>query len=220
VTRIRESIRRHKAKTGEALSLTAFIVKCLATAIESHPIAHAYRDWLGRLVIFSDVDVVTLIETEKGGVALPHIIRAANRKTFQEISAEIRTIQVKPRLSEQKQGINRLAPYVPAIVRRLFFKAVMSNPHWVRKFTGTVVVSSVGMFGQGGTAWGIAFLPSHTLGVTVGGISRKPAYVEDKVEPREFLSVTLAFDHDVIDGAPAARFASKFKELIENGKEE
>jgi pyruvate/2-oxoglutarate dehydrogenase complex dihydrolipoamide acyltransferase (E2) component len=220
VTCIRESIRQHKVKTGETLSLTAFIVKCLATAIEAHPLAHAYRDWLGRLVIFNDVDVVTMIETEKGGVALPHVVRSANRKTFQEISAEIRTIQTKPRKSEQKQGINRLAPYVPAILRRLFFKVVMSNPQWMRKFAGTVIVTSVGMFGQGGTAWGIAFLPSHTVGVTVGGISRKPAYVEDRIEPREFLSITLAFDHDVIDGAPAARFASKFKELVEKGMEE
>jgi pyruvate/2-oxoglutarate dehydrogenase complex dihydrolipoamide acyltransferase (E2) component len=161
-----------------------------------------------------------MIETEKGGVALPHVVRSANRKTFQEISAEIRTIQTKPRKSEQKQGINRLAPYVPAILRRLFFKVVMSNPQWMRKFAGTVIVTSVGMFGQGGTAWGIAFLPSHTVGVTVGGISRKPAYVEDRIEPREFLSITLAFDHDVIDGAPAARFASKFKELVEKGMEE
>jgi hypothetical protein len=29
--------------------------------------------------------------------------------------------------------------------------------------------------------------------------------------------MTLCFDHDIIDGAPAARFASRFKELIECG---
>jgi len=220
VTLARQLIREHKARTGETLSFTAFIVKCLANAIEAHPLAHAYRDWRGRLIVFDDVDVVAMIETEKGGVALPHIIRAANRKSFQETSREIRAVQTKPHVSEQKQGINKLAPYAPALLRRLFFKLVMSNPHWVRKFTGTVVVTSVGMFGQGGTAWGIAFLPSHTLGVTVGGIAQKPAFVENRIEPREFLSVTLAFNHDIIDGAPAARFASKFKELIEKGVEE
>jgi pyruvate/2-oxoglutarate dehydrogenase complex dihydrolipoamide acyltransferase (E2) component len=220
VTNARAYIREHKARTGETLSFTGFIVKSLAMAIESQPLAHAYRDWRGRLVIFNDVDVVTMIETEKGGVALPHIIRAANRKSFQEINAEIRAVQSRPQASEQKRGINKLTPYTPAFLRRLFFKVVMSNPHWVKKFTGTVVVTSVGMFGQGGTAWGIAFLPSHTMGVTVGGIAKKPALVEGRIEPREFLSVTLAFNHDIIDGAPAARFASKFKELVEKGIEE
>lgn len=220
VTNIRRHIREHKAKTGETLSFTGFIVKCLGNAIESHPTAHAYRDWLGRLVIFNEVDVVTMIETEKDGVALPHIIRAANRKSFQEINAEIRTIQTRPHISAQKRGISKLAPYTPAFLRRLFFRVVMSNPHWIRKFTGTVIVTSVGMFGQGGAAWGVAFLPTHTLGVTVGGIAKKPAFVEDRIEPREFLSVTLAFNHDIVDGAPAARFAGKFKELIEKGIEE
>lgn len=220
VTNARRSIQEHKMKTGETLSFTAFVVKSLAGAIESHPMAHAYRDWLGRLVVFDEVDVVTIIETEKDRVALPHIIRAANRKSFQEISAEIRRIQTRPHVSEQKQGINRWGAYVPAFLRRQFFRVVMSNPHWVKRFMGTAVVTSVGMFGQGGTAWGIAFLPSHTMGVTVGGIAKKPAFVGEKIEPREFLSVTLAFNHDIIDGAPAARFASKFKQLIEKGIEE
>ncbi len=34
---------------------------------------------------------------------------------------------------------------------------------------------------------------------------------------REYPSVTVCFDHDIIDGAPAARFAQRFKELIESG---
>jgi pyruvate/2-oxoglutarate dehydrogenase complex dihydrolipoamide acyltransferase (E2) component len=29
--------------------------------------------------------------------------------------------------------------------------------------------------------------------------------------------VTLSFDHDIIDGAPAARFVSRFRELIASG---
>jgi pyruvate/2-oxoglutarate dehydrogenase complex dihydrolipoamide acyltransferase (E2) component len=29
--------------------------------------------------------------------------------------------------------------------------------------------------------------------------------------------VTLDFDHDIVDGAPAARFAQRFQELVENG---
>jgi len=34
---------------------------------------------------------------------------------------------------------------------------------------------------------------------------------------RECLSLTLSMGHDLIDGAPAARFAAHIKELIEGG---
>jgi pyruvate/2-oxoglutarate dehydrogenase complex dihydrolipoamide acyltransferase (E2) component len=51
----------------------------------------------------------------------------------------------------------------------------------------------------------------------VGGTARTPAYVDDKIEPRDFLSLTIIFDHDVIDGAPAARFTRRLVELIEAG---
>ena len=41
--------------------------------------------------------------------------------------------------------------------------------------------------------------------------------VEGRIEPREILNLTVVFDHDVIDGAPAARFVRRLVELIESG---
>ena len=55
----------------------------------------------------------------------------------------------------------------------------------------------------------------HSLQVVVGGISARPGHVDGVLGPREFVDLTLAFDHDVIDGAPAARFANRVRELIE-----
>jgi pyruvate/2-oxoglutarate dehydrogenase complex dihydrolipoamide acyltransferase (E2) component len=40
--------------------------------------------------------------------------------------------------------------------------------------------------------------------------------VEDRIEPREILNLTVAFDHDVVDGAPAARFVERLVDLIES----
>jgi pyruvate/2-oxoglutarate dehydrogenase complex dihydrolipoamide acyltransferase (E2) component len=70
------------------------------------------------------------------------------------------------------------------------------------------------MFGKSG-GWGIGFLPTHTLGLTVGGIAQKPGVHEGQIEVREYLNLTLSFDHDIVDGAPAARFTRKLIELIE-----
>ena len=69
------------------------------------------------------------------------------------------------------------------------------------------------MFGKGG-GWGIAFLPTHTLGLTVGGITQKPGVQDGQIEVREYLNLTLSFDHDIVDGAPAARFTIKLIEAI------
>ena len=77
-----------------------------------------------------------------------------------------------------------------------------------------MVFTSVGMFGSGG-GWGIGFLPTHTLGLTVGGIVEKPGIYDGQVAAREYLHLTLAFDHDIVDGAPAARFAQKLVTLLE-----
>ena len=104
---------------------------------------------------------------------------------------------------------------MPGFVRRIFYFAVFHNPFWLRRVFGTVGVTAVGMFGQGG-GWGIPFL-MHSLEITLGGIARKPGVVQDCITIRDYLNITVSFDHDVIDGAPAARFASTFKELIESG---
>jgi pyruvate/2-oxoglutarate dehydrogenase complex dihydrolipoamide acyltransferase (E2) component len=217
VTRARAFIHEHRARTGESLSFTAFIVTCLAQAIQTHPRVQAYRNWRNQLILFNDVDAVAMVEAEKGNVAIPHIIRAANQKSFREIHDEIRAIQTRPARSEQQTGrLAQLGPHLPRFARDVFFWALRQNPHWLKQYAGTVIITAVGMFGQGG-GWGLGFLPLHTLGLTLGGIAEKPAWIDGQITPREYLSITLSFDHDIVDGAPAARFAQSLKELIESG---
>ena len=43
VTRPRAHLREHKAKTGESLSFTAFLIACLAKAVEEHKAVQAFR---------------------------------------------------------------------------------------------------------------------------------------------------------------------------------
>jgi len=40
----------------------------------------------------------------------------------------------------------------------------------------------------------------------------------ERIEVREYLSVTASFDHDIVDGAPAARFARRLRELVEGAE--
>jgi pyruvate/2-oxoglutarate dehydrogenase complex dihydrolipoamide acyltransferase (E2) component len=215
VTLARQLIRDGAGDGRERTSFTAWVVACLARSIDADRLLHAYRDWRGRLVLFDEVDVVTLIEAEAGGVAVPHVIRAANRRPLREIQDEIRRIQREPAASAQRSGtLARLSPLVPGFVRRLVLRALRRSPHWLKRNAGTTLVTSVGMFGIG-RAWAVGIVPLHTLSLTVGGIDRRPGLVDGRVEPREYLALTASFDHDVVDGAPAARFAARLRELIE-----
>jgi pyruvate/2-oxoglutarate dehydrogenase complex dihydrolipoamide acyltransferase (E2) component len=79
------------------------------------------------------------------------------------------------------------------------------------------MVTAVGMFGRGG-GWGIP-VSNFTLTVTVGGIVKKPGVFDGEIAIREYLDLTLSIDHDIVDGAPAARFVQRFRELLESGEE-
>ena len=216
ITRAKQQRLAIQEETGEKLSFTAYLVACYARAVAADPRVQAYRR-RKKLVIFQSVDVVTMIEPEAGAVAIPHVIREANKLSVKQISDEIRSIQANPEKSKQQSGkLVSMAPKIPRWCRLAVFGWMKRDPHRLRKMQGTVILTSVGMFGMGG-GWGLTFLPSHTLGLTVGGIQTKPVFVDNQVVPREFLSLTVAFDHDIVDGAPAARFTQRLVELIESG---
>jgi pyruvate/2-oxoglutarate dehydrogenase complex dihydrolipoamide acyltransferase (E2) component len=51
----------------------------------------------------------------------------------------------------------------------------------------------------------------------LGSIVKKPGVFKERIEVREYLQMTILIDHDVIDGAPAARFVTHLTDLIESG---
>jgi pyruvate/2-oxoglutarate dehydrogenase complex dihydrolipoamide acyltransferase (E2) component len=216
VTQPRRTMRAQKVRTGKSPSFTAFVMACLGHAVDLNRHMHAYRDWRGRLVIFDEVDVNTLFEVEVDGRRMirPHIIRAVNKKSFPELNTEVRTFQSAHQESSEARFVDWFTR-LPATLRRLSLGLAFKNPQLMKRMMGTVSMTGLGMFGSGGF-WGIP-VPNHTLQVTLGGIAEKPGVVEGRIEIREYLSVTISIDHDIIDGAPATRFAQRFKELVESG---
>jgi pyruvate/2-oxoglutarate dehydrogenase complex dihydrolipoamide acyltransferase (E2) component len=218
VTVPRKLIREYKARTGEPLSFTAFVIHCLGKAIDEDKNMHAYRRG-NKLILFDEVDVTTLIEHGVGDdrIATPHIFRAVNKRTLRDIHLEMRAAQAE-KVEKFKQGIpwyEALFFSLPQFIRVAIFGAFGRSPRLMKRIEGTVVVTAVGMFGRG-TGWGIPLM-NYTLGIALGGIGEKPGVVEGRIEIRKYLSVTISADHDIIDGAPLARFAARFKGLIENG---
>jgi hypothetical protein len=223
VTDAKQFIEDYKAQTGELLSFTGYLTFCLAHAVDENKAVQAYRKGSKQLVMFDDVDVGLMIELKRGEkrVLTGHVIRGANHKNYRKIHQEIRSVQsnrVPP--SAETASWFQSAMLLPWPLSRLFKTLLLMilrrDPTIVTSMAGTVGISSVGMFGEGQGGWGIS-TGSHVLDLTVGSTAWKPAVVEDRIEPREILNLTIVFDHDVIDGAPAARFARRLVELIESG---
>ncbi len=223
VTVIRQFIAEQKARTGEAFSFTGFLVYCLARAVKENKEVQAYLKGRNQLIILDDVNVGIMVErkVEEKTVLMGHVVRGADRKTYREIHQEIRSAQSQP--LPPGRGVPTwfskalLLPWPLSPLVKSLMSMVMRHDPTIRISTsGTVFVTSVGMFGKGQSGWGITTTP-HSLSLVVGSISWKPVVVEGLIEAREILNLTVLFDHDVVDGAPATRFVRRLLELIEIG---
>ena len=225
VTVARRFIEAHKAQTSEALSFTGYLAFCLARAVDENKSVQAYLKGHKQLVLFDDVDVGMTVERQIDGTRAPvgYVIRRANHKTFYQIHQEIRSVQTRP--VPPSKGMPSWVRYMlmlPWPLPTLFIALLRTarqhdpaGPAGIVATGGTVAVTAVGMFGHS-SGWGLT-PTAHSLMLVVGGIARKPAVVDGRIEPHEMLNLTVVFDHDVVDGAPAARFVQRLVELIESG---
>ena len=78
---------------------------------------------------------------------------------------------------------------------------------------GTFTITNLGMFGIDAFT-PILHLPQSAI-LGVGRIVREPAVIEDRIVARDVLTLSLTFDHRVVDGAPAARFLDTLRRCLE-----
>ena len=71
ITKAHQYMREYKARTGVSLSITAFIVTCLAHAVDENKSVQAYRKGKNQLVLFEDVDVTIQVERKVVGQREP-----------------------------------------------------------------------------------------------------------------------------------------------------
>jgi len=215
VTHPRELIAKHRSRTGEALSLTAYVVKCVGRTLTEFPELNAVRK--GRqLFLLDDVTISVAVERQVDGESVPEpvAIRAVDRMSYREVNDQVRAAQHRvPEAKVPAKGTdwNRLIPeFALRAVTRLAYREVGV---WMQY--GAVGVTAVGMFGSG-PMWLIP-LSSSTIMVAVGSIAERPVLIDGVLHAREHLCLTLSFNHDIVDGAPATRFASRLAEVLASG---
>lgn len=221
VTDARERFRAYREQNGESLSFTAWVARCVAIAADEHPQVAAYRMGRRKIMVSGATNVSVTVEKQTGSysVPLPLVISACGKKSVAEIHQEIRQAQnenahegtVILRNDKRQRGM-ALFYRLPAFMRRFILKVFLLRPRTAIKTMGSAIVTSLGMCGDG-DGW---FIPIgiHPLLIAVGSVVRKPGVHDDCIAVREYLKLTVLVDHDVIDGAPAARFVSRLNDLL------
>ncbi len=120
------------------------------------------------------------------GLVVP-VVKNADKKSLSEISSEIKTLTQKAREGKlEKEDFSG----------------------------GTFTVTNLGMYG-------VEFFtpiinPPEAAILGVGKITKKPVADGEEVKIKPMMTLSLSFDHRIVDGAPAAEFLQKIKEILEN----
>lgn len=216
ITVPRRLIKEYSTRTGVKLSFTSYIVKCMAQTMVDHPLLNSFIK--GRKqIILEDVTVTVLIERELNGekVPEPFAIKNAQLKTCSQITTEIRA--AREHSGEKLGNLSNMTwiRLIPGFLLKFFVRLADSNINLAKKY-GKVAVTAIGMFDKE-RIW---FIPHGTATVllTVGGMYQKTEVNGDTVVENEYLCLTASFDHNIVDGAPAARFMKQLTDTIKAGE--
>jgi pyruvate dehydrogenase E2 component (dihydrolipoamide acetyltransferase) len=190
VTALEELRKKYKATVeaaGGHLTVTAMLVKILATAMKQFPQFNASLDMdRGEIVYKKYVNVGVAVDTDRG--LLVPVIRNADQKNITQIAIEVNALAAKAR--EKKLTLEEMSG-------------------------GGLSISNLG--GIGGTYFTpiVNWPEVAILGVSRGATEPVWRASSNSFEPRQMLPLSLSYDHRLIDGADAIRFLRWVVEAIE-----
>ncbi len=166
-----------KRKLGVKITPLVFMMKAVADAMKEYPAFNSSLSESGEALVMKKYFHIGIAVDTPGGLVVP-VVRDVDKKGIMEISKELMDISVKARDGKLKSADMQGSCFT---------------------------ISSLG--GIGGTA----FTPIvNAPDVAILGVSKsemKPKWNGKDFEPRLMLPLSLSYDHRVIDGAMAARFA-------------
>ncbi|HYN07459.1 MAG TPA: 2-oxo acid dehydrogenase subunit E2 [Vicinamibacterales bacterium] len=172
-------------KAGGKLTVTAIVIRILASAIAKFPQFASSVDMANETIVFKKYMHIGVAVDTPNGLLVP-VIRDVDRKTITEIAVELAALSQKAR--DRKLTLDEMAGGVFSItnlggIGGSFFTPIINQPE----------VAILGL--------------SRT--------STAPVWRGGQFVPREVLPLSLSYDHRVIDGADAARFLRFVAEALE-----
>ena len=184
-----EALRQKRGKKiegeGGRLTVLAFVLKAVVAALQRFPRFNAGLDEENDQIVLKRYYHIGVAVDTEHGLLVPPV-RDVDQKSITDLALEL------PDLAERARA------------RKLSIEEMQG---------ATFTVSNLG--GLGGTAFTPIINPPE---VAILGLSRTrvvPVYRDGDWIPRSMLPLSLSYDHRVIDGADAARFARWVAEALE-----
>lgn len=206
-------------KEGKVYSFTAYLIFCFAQVLEANKEVLAMRWKNYQAVCFDEVDINTIIEKRiHKTLSLPIslIIRDAGKKSLDEINTELREARKKDPLEIEGVKERRKLISYPGFIRRFKLWQIHRNPFKLKKYYGTAAVSSLNLFTENSTWHGLPLVACPVC-LLPAGRYKKVVMEQGVPVEKDYCAFTLTLNHDIMDGAPATRFANDFAQKIQSG---
>lgn len=183
----RKDINKFLREGQQKMTMTAIVLKAVATCLRSYPMLNCSYDAMNEEVVYKDfVNLGVAVDTPRG-LVVP-VIRDADRKTLPQLSQDLASLADKARTV--KFEVNDLRG-------------------------ATFTITNVGALGGTFVTPMVNYPEVGILGL--GRAALQPVCIDEKtIVPRLMLPLSLSFDHRICDGADAARFTRDVIGMLEN----
>ncbi len=182
----RKSLKAEAEKQGVRVTMLAFLMKIVASALKAYPRFNSSLSADGKALIMKKYYNIGIAVDTPNGLVVP-VIKGVDQKSIYELSQDLMNMSKKAR-------DGKLTP------------ADMSG--------GSITISSLG--GIGGTAFTPIVNAPEVAILGVSRSKMAPVWNGSEFEARNMLPLSLSYDHRVIDGADGARFTRHIATMLED----
>jgi len=162
-----------------------FLIKAVAMSLKNHPLVNASLDMENQQVVFKEYVNIGIAVDTDRGLVVPSLRNADQRSIF-EIASDLKTLAENARTG--KFSVEDLRG-------------------------GTFTISNLGAVGG---AYSTPIINVPEVAILLAGRSRKmPVVVDDQIQIRLIMPLSLSYDHRLVDGAAAARFLNDVISFLE-----
>ncbi len=183
---LREKEKVRLEKKGIKLTYLAFIAKACAAALQNHPWVNASIDDATQEIVHKKYYHIGVAVDTEDGLIVP-VIRNVDQKNIVQLAQEMQELAQKTR--ERKASMEDLKG-------------------------STFTITNIGTLG-GTYATPVINWPEVAI-LGVGKIQERAVVKDGKIIPRHMMTISLTFDHRIIDGAQAVRFANEVLQHLED----
>jgi pyruvate dehydrogenase E2 component (dihydrolipoamide acetyltransferase) len=185
---MRKRFNKRPEAAGRKMTVTAILIKLVASALKQFPKFNSSLDLAGDAVVHKKyVHIGVAVDTPRG--LLVPVVRDVDVKNVEQIATELN--EMAGRARDRKLKLDEMRG-------------------------GTFTISNLG--GLGTTYFSpIVNWPEVAI-LGVGRAEQTAVWIDERFQPRLILPLSLSYDHRLVDGADAARFLRWTAEALEQPK--